>query len=99
MWLYQKRILGLEEAFDRLRERMRKLSDEPEELNNTEQKVQLDLVLVDLRVLKEQTAYYAKLGESYDLARFHIDLLDELRDRDPILALEIVHAIEARWKK
>ena len=99
MWLYQMRILALEEAFDRLRKRVRKLSEGPEELDNTERRVQLDLLLVDLRVLKEQTAYYVKLGESYDLARFHTDLLNELRDRDPILALEIVHAIETRWKK
>jgi hypothetical protein len=64
--------------------------DDPGGVDLKVAKTQLDLLDGLIRLTKVQTAYYVKLGQVYDLVRFHDLFIKELKRRDPELAIQII---------
>jgi len=61
-------------------------------------KLQLDLAVGMIRLLKEQAGFYLKLGENFDLITLVNDLVDEFTIRDREMTSEVLHSIDSRWK-
>jgi len=61
-------------------------------------KLQLDLAVGMIRLLKEQAGFYLKLNENFDLITLVNDLIDEFTIRDREMTLEILLLIDNRWK-
>ena len=99
--LYVEKILALERTIDRgVKELSRLYSVLEKGLPGSDPKIvkaRLDVIDGLLRAAKIQADFYIKLGQSYDLVKFHSDLLSVLRRRDLNLALEVVHEVEELW--
>jgi hypothetical protein len=97
IWLYQYRILALEDELTTTRRGLKRLLHrlqyDPDRVDLKAAKTQLDLIDGLVRLATVQTAYYVKLGQVYDLARFHELFIEELKRRDPDLALEIIETL------
>ena len=61
-------------------------------------KLQLDLAVGMIRLLKEQAGFYLKLNENFDLIILVNDLVDEFSIRDREMTSEVLHSIDSRWK-
>jgi len=60
-------------------------------------KLQLELAIGMIRLLKEQASYYIKVGENFDLAKFVDDLVNEFTIRDADTTIEVCNVIRKRW--
>ena len=101
MHLYQRRILALEKRFlkaernlDRL---LRQATCNPASLDRSVVKTQLDLINALIRLIKEETAFFVKLGQLYDFSRFCEDVTDFIARRDPDYAAEILIEMDRLW--
>jgi hypothetical protein len=102
--LYEKRLIDLETHFENTRAKLQtlleKLSSGPcGEDVKTDAKLQLDMAVGIIRILKEEVAYCLKLGKLYDLARFHDEFVEALMHRNAALAMEITEELDKRWDK
>jgi len=61
-------------------------------------KLQLDLAVGMIRLLKEQAGFYLKLGEKFDLTRLVEDMVREFSIRDKDMAIDVLVTIDSRWK-
>jgi hypothetical protein len=97
IWLYQERILALEDELTKTRRGLKRLlfrlHHDPDRVDLKVAKTQLVLIDGLIRLATVQTAYYVKLGQVYDLARFHELFMQELKRRDPALAIEIIETL------
>jgi hypothetical protein len=97
IWAYQQRILALEDeltlARRGLKHILRRLEHAPARVDLKVASTQLDLINSLIRLANVQIAYYVKLGQVYDLAHFHGLFIQELKRRDPALAMEIIEAL------
>ena len=100
---YERRLMSLEWQFFKARRSIERLSSKiscnPGKVEKANVKMQLDLAVGLIRLLKEQAAFYVKLGDVYDIVRFHEEFVQELERRDRALAAEIVEEMASRWSK
>ena len=54
----------------------------PQPLDIPRIKIKVDLVISSIKIVKEQTAFYLKLCEDYDVVKLLEELVDELSDCD-----------------
>ncbi len=108
MWLYQHKLIKLEEGFENARAIIGKLQEDLENgsegdmesdraFDKAKVKFKLDMAVALIRLLKEQMNFYLKLCEDYDAVRLIEDLIDELGERNASLCEEILLAIDSRW--
>jgi hypothetical protein len=100
--LYQKRVLALEKEFtkvrrqlDRIREHVRYNQDE---FSNEAVKCQLESLRLLVRAIKDETAFYLKLGQNYDNMLIVISICDSISRRDPKLLEEILNEINEKFQ-
>lgn len=102
MWLYNRRLVELAKSFDEVRERFselhKKLSDKKSTPDPKAIKLELDILTGQLRILKEETTYFLKLGAVYDMARFHEEFIAELQMLDPDAAIALLERLDERWR-
>jgi len=107
MWLYRARLLKLEKEFENARRIIKELEKflaeastenlgDPKGSGRAEVKLRLDVAIGLVRLVKEQVAFYLKLGEKYDAIQLAEMLVEELKRRDEPLCREILGAIDAR---
>ena len=93
-FLYQSRILALDkelyEARRHIKRLMRQTRYKPGSVKSTAVKTQLDLVNSLIRLLKEETAFYVKLGQQFDSMKIMQIVTGILARRDPDMAVEIM---------
>jgi hypothetical protein len=105
VWLYERRLLDLESGFRTALEACRALRKRLSDATGDGApdigpvKLELDILGVEIRLLKDNVAYYFKLGRIYDIVRFHEDFKEELRKVDPKLAVEIIRSLDSKWDK
>jgi len=103
MYLYHARVLALEKEFSLARHKLRRLLQRVERsskpVDKQAVKSQLDLVNALIRLAREETAFFVKLGRDYDYMLFVEEIADILIVRDSDLALEIFAELRERWKK
>lgn len=108
MWLYEKKITELEEEFEHARATIRKVQEDlanatgdgegvPETPDRTTLKLKIDAAVGLARLIKEQTAFYMKVGDLYDAYRLLDDLLTEYRRFDERLTNNILKIIDEKW--
>jgi hypothetical protein len=96
MYLYQKRLLSLESEFEEIRKKIQAL---PGVLSGNDIKNQLAVCTESIRLIKEQTAFYIKLGRNYDLLRLVEDILDAVRAEDPEMEDRIFDKVDLIWNE
>jgi len=73
MWEFQERILALEKEFAdarrNLKRLLRQLRYAPDSVAPEAVRAQLGLVNSLIRLIKEESAFYAKLGQLYDFSK------------------------------
>ena len=98
---YERRILALEDQFHEAKRNidriLRQARFRPFSLNKIAVKSQLDLINALIRLTKEESAFYAKLGQLYDTMRFNQSILKLLVRRDPALVTEFFHELDDQW--
>jgi hypothetical protein len=98
-YMYEIKIHEMENDIKRVRQRItileRCLELNPEYDRNL-LKAQLDLLTNLTRVLKEEIGFYLKLGESYDLAVFHVLFVETLKTICPDLATQLIEQLLSR---
>lgn len=103
MYLYQRRILALEKEFKKARRDLRRLLQQarfrPDTVKGSAVKTQLDLVNALIRLTKEETAFFAKLGQLYDFSRLCDDFLEMLKRQDRELVRSIIVEIDKMWTR
>jgi len=101
MYLYQRRVLALEKEFNNARRDLRRLLRQarykPASVNSSALKTQLDLVNALIRLTKEETAFFVKLGQLYDFSQFCDDMIELLKRQDPELAGHMIKEIDDIW--
>lgn len=101
MYLYEKRLLALENEFEEIRLEIIGLSvkaegsDESTDLKDL--KTKLAFCTERIRLIKEQTAFYVKLGEKYDILRLLEDFTDAVRNEDAELEARIFNLVCDKW--
>ena len=109
MWLYKKRMVGLEKEFQYISGIIRRLqadianipADNPELFESTfraKVKMELDLAIGMIRLLQEQGSFYLKMGEKFDYIKLVFDIADEFYRREPEMTLEVLVNIDTRWE-
>ncbi|HDS29707.1 MAG TPA: hypothetical protein ENN67_01550 [Firmicutes bacterium] len=102
MFLHQNRLVEIEtefcDAIDKARELRARLTN-ADETDTALIKLELAVLSVEIRALKEKAAFFLKLGERYEMARFHRDFIDELRRENPKLAEKIIRRLDKKWEK
>lgn len=105
MWLYQKRLISLEEDFEKVRKTLIELNEilgkcknNGEDFDKTKIKLKLDLAIGRVRLIKEQASFYLKMGRSFDLISFLDEVIVEVEKFDEGLKDRIVKIIDDRWK-
>ncbi len=105
MWLYQKRLISLEEDFEKVRETiielnkiLGKCNNNGEYFDKTKIKLKLDLAIGRVRLIKEQASFYLKMGRSFDLISFLDEVIGEVEKFDIDLKDRIVKIIDDRWR-
>jgi hypothetical protein len=103
MYLYQRRVLALEKEFRNARRELRRLLRQarfkPDSVKSSAVKTQLDLINALIRSIKEETAFFVKLGQLYDFSRLCDDFLEMLKRQDPDLADSIIIEIDKIWTR
>ena len=101
MFEYQKRILELECEFRStmrdLKALLRKHRYKPGSIRPGEIKAHLGLVNAMTRLIKEETAFYAKVGQLYDVALLVSDIYKLLQHQDPEKADAFMDEINEMW--
>ena len=108
MWLYQKKLTELESDFKDAKDAIRKIQkalENPEgasegadkETDRATIKLRLDVALALVRLIKEQTAFYAKLGKKFDAFKLAEGIIYRLLSEDPGLAKRIVEDLNREW--
>ena len=94
VFLYEQRILALEKRFENVWRQMGRLQKGSFYATGKNYwkmaKIRLDAFRLQVRMLKDESAFYVKLGQFYDLIKFHNDLFDFILRRDPDLFDEIL---------
>ncbi len=89
MYLYELSLINLEKEYEDARQTIRNLQaslekpetvpEEPsEKVDIPRIKLKVDLAISHLKVVKEQTAFYLKLCEKYDVVKLLEELVDEM---------------------
>jgi len=108
MWLYEKKITELEEEFEHARATIREVQKDlanpegdgegvPETPDRATRKLRIDAAVGLARLIKEQTAFYMKLGDLYDASKLLKDLICEFRSEDEELTDRVLDRIEESW--
>jgi hypothetical protein len=101
--LFQKRVLALENEYRRTRRAIKSLlhrvRHDPDTTNPAAIRSQLDLLDGLIRLNREQSAFYIKLGSFYDTLRTQEDFIAELSLLDPQAALAIVRKLDQKWQE
>jgi hemerythrin-like domain-containing protein len=108
MWLYEKKITELEEEFENARAIIREVQEILENTERTDQKIsetpdraklklKLDTAFALARLIKEQAAFYMKIGDLYDAFKLLKDLIDEFRKEDDELTDRVLDKIDNEW--
>jgi len=101
--MYKKRILALERKLADSRRHLDRppwrIRYKPESFNREAVKAQLDLVNALIRLTREETAFFVKLGRHYDNSKVLDGLVDLLSARDPQLALDLLHELDRAIKE
>ena len=91
---YNQRILALDKQFidaqRHLYRLLRQLRYNFGSVKRSAIKSQLDMIKALIRLTKEETAFFVKLGRLYDVMKYHADFIDLLERRDPTLLKEIL---------
>jgi hypothetical protein len=88
MYLYEISLINLEKEYDDARQTIRNLqaslensktvpAKPSEEVDIPRIKLKVDLAISHLKVVKEQTAFYLKLCEKYDVVKLLEELVNE----------------------
>jgi hypothetical protein len=103
LYLYQKRVLALEKRFDNARRQLDRLQEHirynPDAFSKESVKCQLDAFRLLVRTLKDETAFYIKLGQIYDYVDLARRFFDLLMRRDPQLLDEILLEIGEQYNE
>lgn len=108
MWLYEKKITELEEEFENARAIIREVQEilakasednkkSSETPDRTTLKLKIDTAVGHARLIKEQTAFYMKIGDLYDAFKLLNDLIDEFRSEDDGLTDRVLDRIDKKW--
>ena len=108
MWLYEKKITELEEEFENARSIIREVQEIlenskgagegiPETPDRAKLKLKLDTAFALARLIKEQAAFYMKIGDLYDAFKLLKDLIDEFRKEDDELTDRVLDKIDNEW--
>ena len=104
MYLFQKRLLSLEQEFIKVGKYVANLSDQisnldaDDENEKTKIKFQISLAAERIRLIKEQTAFFMKMAENYDYVRILEDFQDEVRENDADLEEHILICLCEKWQ-
>jgi hypothetical protein len=104
MYLYQKRLLSLEQEFMKVSEHVANLSKSISDLKadddneKTKIKFQISLAAERIRLIKEQTAFFMKMVENYDYLRILEDFQDEIINYDADLEEHILICLCEKWQ-
>jgi hypothetical protein len=97
IWLYIHQITVLEHDFRSLRNSIaalrRKLAEGATDENRVAIKLELDLIIGHVRILKEQTVCFNKIGEQFDLAALLKETLLFLHALDPAICMNAINQL------
>ena len=100
LYLFERRIAELEKEFTKTKKTVKKLrkklENDPDSLDKIHLKSHADLLTLQIRLLKEQTTFYVKLGEAYDVGKVLLQLVDELQKESPLLCAKIIDRVNDR---
>jgi hypothetical protein len=100
MWLYQKRLLALDEKFDDASRTLSRMIKNKwyGTSGSDDSGVRLRLGMVNslIRVTKEEAAFLARLGQLYDLSHFVSTLINLLERQDPVLCSDLLDKLHAK---
>jgi hypothetical protein len=101
--LYERRLLSLEDDFNKAYEKARKLCDkildDESSPGKEPNKIRLDAIKELISLTCERADFYLKLGAKYDVMRFHAEFLDELSKRDSMLFEDISAELARRARR
>ena len=78
---------------------LRQARYKPDSLRRDVVKSQLELINALIRLIKEESAFFLKLGRLYDFISFIGDFIELLKRRDPKLAHEIIKEMDVIWTR
>jgi len=103
MWLWQTRVLALEKSFQQAHKRLnrliRRVEYSPGSVDLKAVKTQLDLVKTLISLIREETAFYVKLGQLYDLTHLFDEIFKIFDRQDPAVVLEMYKEVDTLWQK
>ncbi len=103
MYQYQQRVLALEKQFHNARRNIKRLLKQarfkPDSVAQAAVKTQLDLINALIRLIKEETAFFVKLGQLYDFSLLCDEFVELIHRRDPELAIELLNDINELWNR
>jgi len=105
MYLYQKKLLLLDKEFNDVRKQIKKLSglfdngDGSPDLDPKIIKIQLELAIGLVRLIKEHASYYIKLGKTFDALELAKKLLTHIERTDPGNAIKLLEEIDREWER
>lgn len=91
--LFERKIVKLEKEFQKTLDAIISLEKELES-GGANIKEQMSFLDDKMKALREQVAYYIKLGEIYDIARLGKAFFDALSERAPELMKEIIEEVD-----
>jgi len=71
----------------------------PDSLRRDVVKSRLELINALIRLTKEESAFFLKLGQLYDFMSFITDFIELLKRHDPKLAREIIREMDVMWNR
>ena len=80
-----------------LRRLLRQSRYKPDSVKPSAVKTQLDLVKALIRLTKEETAFFVKLGQLYDISRFTDDLVELLKRHDTDLLARLIEQVDRNY--
>ena len=94
VFLYEQRILALEKRFENVWRQMGRLQKGSFYATGKNYwkmaKIRLDAFRLQVRMLKDESAFYVKLGQVYDVIKFHTEFFDFFLRRDPDLCKKML---------
>ena len=100
---YLQRILALDDEFRKSRRTLDRLERQvrfkPASVRKNAFNAQLGLARLRTRLVKEESAFYARLGQQYDAVRLLDGIVELLDRRDPDMTLEILEELEEKISK
>ncbi len=91
---YQKRVLALECELNAVKRRYKRLYKRvqfnPDSTSIAAVKCKLDILDKQAKLIKDQCAFYVKLGELYDIAKITDGFFEELESQDPEMLQRIL---------